>query len=565
MGNYKQEWLPHLKNAVPVKGYGNRLSMYLIALEGWRRGLTVKFFTVDDPEQRLLIRYSLSNGKREHRFVSSRGDKITDEAFKICDDKDLTKKVLAKAGVPVPEGKKFEADVLDEEIIKYANSLGFPLVLKPISENAGKGVFANIQDKEALRAALVHVRQELNYPDVIVERHVPGEDYRIFIVDGKVLAAVKSIPANVVGDGVNSIKDLINLKNKKREENPNLSKYTINIDREVTEAIQSMGYTINSVPKKGEYINLRNKGSATMGGDPVDATDELNPELINIAINAYNAIPGLTLCGLDMIVDKENNTGVVNEINTRPMLGLHMFPMEGKARDVVKATVDYYFPETANAEKTNLYFDFRDVLRFFRSKATNEVTLTPAPTGKTYAKRYIVSGNVQGVGYRSWIRKQALKQNLHGFTRNLKNGKVVVVVSGQDENVVDEFKDICSQGPEKAEVKEVIASDWEQPVKIGFEIRRTSKSRRMKELETELQNEKNKNKLLSRQLKKLEIKLKKEKAEKENIEREKLNLIIEKEKIDREYTKVVNSRSWRYTKPMRSFIRNIRKVYFNCL
>lgn len=560
MKDHKREWLPHLENAVPVKGYGNRLSMYLIALEGWRRGLTVKFFTVDDPDQRLLVRYSLSDGKKEHKFVSSQGDKLTDEAFEICDNKDLTKQVLAKAGVPVPEGKRFEADVPDEEIVRYAASLGFPLVLKPISENAGKGVFANIQDEEALRNALVHVRQELNYLDVIVERFIPGKEFRIFIVGDKVIGAVNRIPANIMGDGINTIEKLIEIKNQERRKNPNLYRNLIEVDEEILTTIRSRGYSLTSVPEKGERLFLRNKSNVSMGGEPVDVTDQLTPELIKIATRASEAIPGLAQCGLDMIVNEETNSGVVIEINTKPMLGLHMFPVVGKARDVVKATVDHYFPETAHLEKSNLYFDFRDVLQFFRSKATTEVTLTPAPEGKTYAKRYIVSGNVQGVGYRNWIRRQALKQNLHGFTRNLKNGKVVVVVAGQDENVVDEFKNTCFQGPEKAKVENVTAYDWDQPVKIGFEIRRPSKSRLLKELEADLQNEKNEKETVKKRLKQLEEKFEKEKKEKKRVERERLKLIREKEEIDQAYRKVLNSRSWRYTQPIRKFFRYIKKA-----
>src|SRR5690625_1179255 len=110
------KWLPHLVDAVPTRGYGNRLSMYLISLEAWRRGLNVKFYTIKNPDNKMLIRYSLSNGKKEYHFESSRGDKLTDYAYEVCENKDETKKVLTKAGIPVPEGKRFKENRSNEEI-----------------------------------------------------------------------------------------------------------------------------------------------------------------------------------------------------------------------------------------------------------------------------------------------------------------------------------------------------------------------------------------------------------------------------------------------------------------
>ncbi|QDI91609.1 ATP-grasp domain-containing protein [Salicibibacter halophilus] len=219
----KNKWLPHLIDAVPTAGQGKRISTYTVALEGWRRGITLKFYRIYDDEYKMKIRYSLSHNGTEHHFSLSMGDYNTDESFEICDDKQLTREYMEKAGVPVPKGKKFLADRSNEEIIDYANSLGYPLALKPVSANGGKGVFANVIDEEALRKALPYVREELEYPDVIIEEHVPGKrEFRVIVLGDQVLGAMNRIPANIVGDGVSTIKQLIHMKNEIRKQNPTL-------------------------------------------------------------------------------------------------------------------------------------------------------------------------------------------------------------------------------------------------------------------------------------------------------------------------------------------------------
>ncbi|QQK78492.1 acylphosphatase [Salicibibacter cibi] len=539
-------WLPHLENAIPKSAYGKKLSMYTIALEAWRRGINVKFYRLEDPEEnKLRIRYSLTYQGREHRFESSRGDLLTQEAYDVCDDKDLTKQNLSKAGIPVPDGKRFKEDAYDEVIVDYANTLGYPVVIKPISENGGKGVHANIQDTEEMREALIHVRQDLNYRDVIVEEHVPGKEFRIFIVGNKIIGAVNRIPANIVGDGINSINELINKKNGEKRGNPNLSKNAIEIDKEVLNTIQFKNYTLNSIPEAGDCVFLRNKSSVSMGGDPIDVTEKLTTHMKDLAIKAYQSIPELGLCGLDMIIDEENNLGTVIEINTKPMLGLHLFPVKGSSRDITSPIIDYYFPETVDVEKTNLYFDFDSILEPLKSRSTDMIEVTLPPLGKLYAKRYIISGHVQGVGYRKWIRKQALQHHLHGYTKNKKDGKVVVVVAGSDESDVRAFKDICAQGPKKAQVEKVKAKEWEKPVKIGFEIKKEPTEKRLKDLEKQLQKEKQDKKKIAQERSALD-------QEKREVKQKLESMEEEKERLQQEYTALRNSRVWRYTKPLRN-------------
>lgn len=512
-------WLPHLKNAVPITGFGKKLSMYTIALEGWRRGLKLKFFRIDDPENKLRIRYTLASEDREHYFESSKGDKTTDLAHEICNDKHLTKEYLRKAGVPIAEGKKFSADADDEEIVEYAESLGFPLVIKPVSANGGKGVVSNISNKERFKSALNYVRNELDYKEVIVEKFVSGDEYRFVVVDGKVVGVLNRVPAHIVGDGVHTIRQLIRQKNNERKQNPHLKSRMIKIDKQVKKLLESNGYTLKSVPLDGEIIPLRLTSNLSTGGDSVELTDEVSPELKQIAIDGTKAIPGLTVSGMDIIVDHEKNTGVVIEANTRPGLGGHLFPVEGTPRDIPKQIVDFYFPETKDCERSNLYFDFNSILEPLTNRTAKVVEVTPIKPGKMYAKKYIISGKVQKTGYKVWIKRQALLRNMHGFAKDLENGDVVVVVSSLDENEVNNFINVCKEGNGKQKITNISEEPWELPLQVGFHISEHFTTEEYRELE----------------------------KEKDEIEKE-------RDYYKKEYIKIKNSRMWRYTSPVRTVL-----------
>src|SRR5699024_5823706 len=170
-----KNWLPNLINEMMVGARNNNLCSYAIALEGWRRGLELKFYSKKVKQNRLHVPgclFSLSDGKKTHMFYKSKGERVKREAFSIGDNKYKSKKVLEKNGVPVPKGEIVAKDVPHEEIIRYAEEIGYPVVLKPSAAAQGKGVIANIDNEEFLRKSLVHIREELNYPEVILEEHV---------------------------------------------------------------------------------------------------------------------------------------------------------------------------------------------------------------------------------------------------------------------------------------------------------------------------------------------------------------------------------------------------------
>lgn len=200
---------------------GFNLDAYLVALEGWRRGLALKWYGDPSAVTDLKIigfsplgkTFSLSDDNMTHFFYRSRGDKVTNEAVDIGADKHLTKEHLIKANVPAPKGKNYSQDTSVDEIVQDALTIDFPLVVKPNFGSLGKGVTTDIKNKSELKAAIQHVR-DLDYGDVVIERFVQGVDYRIYVVDNQVVGAIKRVPANVVGDGQHTIEQLIKQKMK---------------------------------------------------------------------------------------------------------------------------------------------------------------------------------------------------------------------------------------------------------------------------------------------------------------------------------------------------------------
>lgn len=462
---------------------GNNLCSYLIALEGWRRGLTLKFYSklvkkkgVHAPGRL----FSLSSKHQTRFFYKAKGDHVSSEAIEIGKNKDLTKNLLAKNGIPVPVGKRFLEDTTNGEILEYAKSLGYPVVLKPTDGDQGVGVVANIQSEDHLSEALLNVRER--FPDIVVERYIHGEEFRIFVLEDKVLAALRRIPANVVGDGVHTIRKLIDMKNRERKKNPRLYTCLIKIDNELKSHAKIAGFSLESIPAEGERVFLRENTNVSTGGDSIDVTDELPVEIKNTAIKALKAMPEIAHAGIDIIVNPDlplDEAGFVIEINTVPQIGSLVFPMIGQARDIPKALVDYYFPETKNKKDYNpsVFFDFRSILQPLRNKNASEITVSPPPPMPFYAKRYLVRGKAQGVRYRNWIRKRAVEENLHGYVQNLNDGTVAVVVAGKEE-VVNNFKTTCEEGPKDSNVTKVDERIWKRPIKVGFEIKANPKNKK---------------------------------------------------------------------------------------
>ncbi len=198
----------------------------------------------------------------------------------------------------------------------------------------------------------------------------------------------------------------------------------------------------------------------------------------DIAISAVQAIPGLPHGGVDMLINLENNEGVVNEVNSRAQISNHVFPIEGKAIDIPKHIIDYYFPETKNDKATDVKFnfDFKTVTDAFEAGTAKEIKIPPIPTGLKTVKRYVVTGSNLDTKYRKWLQKQALKRNLNGYVRCINNNSISVVVAGS-EHVVKSFKDVIKKSSPKPTVIKKCRREkkFDRAVKVGFELRQNTK------------------------------------------------------------------------------------------
>lgn len=386
-------WPTHLSPKVVKDAYGVRLCGFTIALEAWRRGLDV---IVNSHKASAFQSFAIKSSVKSLSFNRARIiDLNTREAVSTVVDKDATRLALIEANVPAPVGKKFSAESHYNAPCEYAASIGWPVVIKPLSGSLGRGVYTNIKNEVEFLSYCTHVVENLHVNDFVVEKHILGDDYRVLANREKVFAAAKRIPANIVGNGHDSIKKLISEKNNLRKQNPNYSKGLIKIDKEVRYYIEKEGYELNSVPPAGVALFLRGKANTSSGGDLIDVTDTLPSAVMTASINAIVAIKGLEFGGVDLVYDTVTDEFSVIEINSRPQIS-HMYPTEGIGRDVPRMLIDTYFPEAPlGHEEINPYlvFDVARILAPLECRSVESLVIAPATMFKRFKRKYYALNN----------------------------------------------------------------------------------------------------------------------------------------------------------------------------
>lgn len=294
----------------------------------------------------------LGYGKYQRRIEAAISDATSTVSVDIACDKLMTKNLLKSACIPVAEG-----DVANniEDVIKICKDIGYPVVIKPVDGNQGRGVTVKIaNDEDAAKA--YDIASKIN-KKVIVEKYIEDKDYRVLVVNGKVCAVSLRIPPFVVGDGVHSIKELIDIENLNPQRGYGHEKplTKIVVDDVVINNLKSMGLNLDYIPIKDETVYLRQNANLSTGGTSKDCTDIIHPDNINYAIRAAEAI-GLDIAGVDICTNDISksislNKGAVIEVNASPGLRMHINPTHGKGRNVAADIIDYLFP---NLEKTSI-------------------------------------------------------------------------------------------------------------------------------------------------------------------------------------------------------------------
>lgn len=283
-------------------------------------------------------------GSKQRRIQAAEMDVTSAIAEAIAQDKELTKKLLSAAGVPVPGGRS----VVDaDDAWAAAQEIGLPVVVKPNDGNQGKGVTVNITSKEQLLKAFAVAKEFRD--DILVERFMPGNDFRLLVVGDKLVAAARRDPPKVVGDGVHTIAELVAQVNAdpRRGSGHATSLTKIRFDEIAKATLATQGFNAESVPAKGQRVNLRNNANLSTGGSATDVTDDVHPEVAARAIAAAHMV-GLDICGVDVVCDTilrplEEQGGGIVEVNAAPGLRMHLSPSFGKGRAVGEAIIGSMF------------------------------------------------------------------------------------------------------------------------------------------------------------------------------------------------------------------------------
>jgi cyanophycin synthetase len=286
----------------------------------------------------------LGYGKQQRRIWTAETSRTSAIAESISSDKDLSKRLLQSCGVPVPEGRAVDSP---EDAWEAACDIGTPVVVKPSDGNHGRGVSTNLNTREEVEAA--YRLAEVEGSEVLVERFIPGDEHRLLVVGGKLVAAARGEIASVVGDGVSTVTQLIDSQINTDPRRGATEDFPLNLvrlddDPAVVLELQRQGYTADSVPTKDRQVLVQRNGNVAF-----DVTDRVHPSVAAIAGLAARVV-GLDIAGVDLVAEDigrplHEQGGAIVEINAGPGLLMHLKPANGEPRPVGRAIVDHLFAE----------------------------------------------------------------------------------------------------------------------------------------------------------------------------------------------------------------------------
>ena len=299
-------------------------------------------------EENLLI---LGYGCRRQRIWATLTGKTSALAADLASDKHLTKNILESNGIIVPRGVVVKAE---QEAIRALKAIGKPVVIKPLYGNHGNGVTLNVTSEAEVERAFLAASQYGEGKGIVVEEYISGRQYRLCIVDGKMVAAAERIPAYVIGDGLHTVNELVEITNRDPERGEGHEKRLtkMKVDTVTITVLAKQNLDPHSVPADREVVYIRENANLSAGGTAVDVTDIVHPYNIKLTEQAARLI-GLDVAGVDIVaaditVPIHKGSGAVIEINAAPGIRMHHYPSAGKSRDVATRIVDYLFPDEKN-------------------------------------------------------------------------------------------------------------------------------------------------------------------------------------------------------------------------
>ena len=297
----------------------------IIADEAMRRGIWVEVLDAGAGEMRL------SHGGRSVITRESLSEYTSAVAMARCDDKRLTRRLVSEAGIAVPKGRLATFDEQDHAFLEEVGDV----VVKPTRGEQGKGITVGVNGPDELDAALARAREE--HPNVLIEQRAPGDDLRLVVIDGKVVAAALRKPAEIVGTGHHTVRELIEAQSRRRAAATG-GESRIPIDAVTEATVSEAGWSFDDVLPEGRRLRVRRTANLHQGGTIHDVTATVNAHLCEVAVAAADAI-GIPVTGIDLLVpDVTGSDYVFIEANERPGLANH------EPQPTAKAFVDYLFP-----------------------------------------------------------------------------------------------------------------------------------------------------------------------------------------------------------------------------
>jgi cyanophycin synthetase len=302
-----------------------------------------------DPRRSLV---QLGHGIHQRRIWATVTSRTSNISVDIAANKELTNRLLQEVGIPVPRSALVRNA---DEAVAAAARIGYPVVIKPLDGNHGRGVCINLKDEEEARRFYPTAEGESRAGTVVVETYVTGLDYRILVVDGQVVAVAERVPAHVVGDGKHTVRELVEITNADPRRGVGHEKILtrIAIDVQALETLQRQGIGVDDVPEAGRRVMLKQTGNMSTGGTSIDRTDDIHPDNAQIARQAAMVV-GLDIAGIDFIAadiaqSVRTTGGAIVEVNAGPGFRMHTHPTEGHPRHVGRAVVDMLFPSGSRA------------------------------------------------------------------------------------------------------------------------------------------------------------------------------------------------------------------------
>lgn len=303
-----------------------------------------------------LNKYSLvqfGHGKYQQRIQATVTSQTKHIAVEISCDKEDTHNLLSDLGLPVPIQKMIYSE---KQAVRAARRIGYPVVVKPLNANHGRGVSINLTTDEEVQTAFTEAQKFGTSRAVLVESYLTGFDHRMLVVNNELVAVAKRVPGHVVGDGKHSIKALVDLVNEDPRRGIGHEKVLtrLEVDSQANRLMEEAGHTEETVLPEGEVFYLRSTANLSTGGTAIDVTDIVHPDNRDMAIRSIKAI-GLDVGGVDFLTDDISKSykeigGGICECNAAPGFRMHVAPSEGQARDVSGKVMDMLFPPGSHAK-----------------------------------------------------------------------------------------------------------------------------------------------------------------------------------------------------------------------